>query len=519
MTDKPRLSTPAADERADNSAAHGSQKRKLEIEREKRYQAKRLARPWTLGRTLYEQLNLHNPRIRARPGYRQMVRYLLHDRNFEDAQGLLLPAAKIAVFEGEQACKQYINGRYRASHFLWEFERDVLPGFAWRGWSYDRDTGKGRCRGVEPESIAHLVAAARQDFAETERYEVLTGRKWNEKNRREQNVQMCKQAEQIAWPYEEQRPIAAYLHALPLRIFEKQVLPRVQDAYRAIVQDRSLSQEEQGRRLGPLQAIRDLPKPFYRPGESGQDARLFAHRSLCDVKRALRRLLCEGWYEVDLKAAHLAIAAAIFPIAPLQDALRHGADPWRLIAEELGLIDLVEQQGEALRDALKQALYRPLNGGTLEESQQELRTVCAQHGIRDMRPLHASPLVAALMQAVKKQRQEVQARGYTDTPLGRVDLRGTDKDSINSHLSYTFHAYELALIAPCFEIAQQSTDFLIVLHQHDGFSVQLRQEDRARQVLNRLNRAVAAVAGKYEIITRLEYKTLPPAYQEQHLCA
>jgi hypothetical protein len=113
----------------------------------------------------------------------------------------------------------------------------------------------------------------------------------------------------------------------------------------------------------------------------------------------------------------------------------------------------------------------------------------------------------AIVETVREVKHQALASGGTETPRGWIDCTGKKYKRMRSYLANVLSAYELALIAPCFEVARKSQDFTITICQHDGFSTKLRQEDRLQQVLARLNDVVAPVARFYGIATRLEYKT------------
>ncbi len=229
-----------------------------------------------------------------------------------------------------------------------------------------------------------------------------------------------------------------------------------------------------------------------------RNARLFAFDSLCDVERHVRRILCRGWHEIDLVSCHPAIAARIWHIERIQSMLERGIDVWDAIAAELGV---AEHERGAKRDVFKRTGCRLLCDGRIDKTNEFLQENGIDGTVRD------APTLMAIIQAVRKVKRQVRADRGTQTPLGWIDLPSLTDKPVRAHLSNVLASYELTLVAPCFEVAAQSADFIITMGQHDGFSVRLRQEDRAQQVLDRLNDAVASVARLFGIVTRLEYKT------------
>lgn len=455
----------------------------------------------TVGLETYNALVRHNPKVRASRAYRFALRYLLIDRDFVDGQGrLLIPNYKIAVWCGSEGIKQYINGNFDGGAFLRALTADVLPDLEVGGWRGPDKELDGQCRYVVNDGLYDLVEHALYDFNEQERYDLLSMVRWNYANAKANRDRLIAEALVQEWPYEPQARVASYLHALPFGLFAKQIPERIAEARNYVKHCTDMDGLEKSRQYRILRRIEDCPQPVYRPGQSMRNARLFAFDSLCDVERNVRRILCRGWHEVDLASCYPAIAARIWHIERIQTMIERGDDVWDAIAGELGI---VKSERDDKRDVVKEAGCRLLCGGHIDKTNEE---VLAKHGIDGI--VEDSPTLMAIVRAVQKVKRRVRAEGGTQTPMGWIACPPSRKDKpLRSHLANVLAAYEMALIAPCFEVAERSQDFTITICQHDGFSIKLRQEDRAQQVLDRLNDAVAPVARLYGIVTRLEYKT------------
>jgi hypothetical protein len=173
-------------------------------------------------------------------------------------------------------------------------------------------------------------------------------------------------------------------------------------------------------------------------------------------------------------------------------------DVWDTIAGELGVM-LCECKVK--RDVFKRTGCRLLCDGRIGFTNAFLWEHDVDAIVQD------SPTLMAIIHAVRRVKSEVRANGGTMTPLGWIELPSRKDKPVRAHLAYVLQAYELALILPCFDVVERSQDFTITICQHDGFSIKLRWEDRASNVLDRLNDAIAPVAKLYDINTRLEYKT------------
>ncbi len=473
--------------------------RRKKITEEINRQEKKLKRIHTIGVETYNALVRCNPKVSTNKAYRFALHYLLIERDFVNNQGfVLLPDYKIAVWCGTQAIEQYISGNFNCGVFLKALKADVLPDLVMSDYYGPSKEDKGQCRCVINDGLQGLVEYALDDFDEKERYDLLSMMRWNRTNAKANRDRLIAEVLAQEWSYEQQAKVAHYLHTLPFGLFTKQIPYRIQEASDYIKPAPGIDSKERRRQYCILHRIEDCPQPIYRPGQSKRNARLFAFDSLCDVERHVRRILCQGWHEVDLVSCYPAISARIWNIEQVQSMIECGVDVWNAIAGELGI---VESERENKRDVIKEGGCRLLCGGKIDKTNELLK----KHGIEGV--VADSPTLMAMVRAVQKVKQRVRVEGGTQTPMGWIACPNRKDKSVRSHLSNVLAAYELALIAPCFEVAERSHDFTITICQHDGFSIKLRQEDRLQQVLTRLNKAIKPVAEQYGIVTHLEYKT------------
>ncbi|MGB8344778.1 MAG: hypothetical protein WCD86_07835 [Ktedonobacteraceae bacterium] len=473
--------------------------RRERVYKEVYYHERRISRVHTVGEDVYDALIRHNTKAQQTRAYREALRYLLIDRDFRDKQGkLLIPDYKVAVWCGDRAIRAYINGNFNTEAFLQALKADVLPDLEWSGYhGVDAEIWRGQCRYVANDNLNELVEHALYGFKAETRYDLLSMAKWNRRGAKINRDILVEKAQRQHWPYEQQENIAGYLHALPFGLFATQI-EKNKDA--AIAQVMGLAAELREDRARKLQSIFDNPQPIYSPGESGLNARLFAPDSLCDIDRGERRVLCEGWHEVDMKASYLAIAASVWNIRHVQDILRGGRDAWDTIAAELFI---PESEREARRDGVKHAGMALLCGA----GEGKANEILLDSGIRGF--VKNSPTLLAIRAASRTASARAKEDGGSMTPFGwLVYGKNDDRDDYDgSHLSHVLSTYELTLIMPCFEVARKSSDFTIMMLQHDGFSIKLRREDRAEQVLSRLNAAMEPEARGRNIDTMLVYKT------------
>jgi hypothetical protein len=475
--------------------------RRKKIEKEQEKHARQIKHLHTVGVEIYDALVKSNLKVRQNEAYRFALRYMLLDRDFTDDQGrLLLPSYKVAVWCGKQGMEQYINGNFDAGAFLMALKADVLPDLVVGDYDGPNKEERGQCRYVENDGLHGLVEHALNDFTEKERYDLLSMTRWNRTNAKANRDRLIEEALTQTWPYPQQARIAEYLHKLPFGLFAKQIPDRIEEARNYIKQTPTLGNKERRRELRILRRIEDCPQPIYFPGGSLRNARLFATDSLCDVERGARRILCRGWHEADLVACYPAIAASIWHIERIQSMLKQGIDVWGAISDELGV---APYESKWKREVVKEAGNRLLCGGLVSVCNDAL----SSGGIAGI--VQESPTLMAIVEARGRAMRRARINGGTMTPVGWIDChshRQGDRPA-RSHMANVLAAYEIILIAPCYEVASESTDFTINIGQHDGFSVKLKREDRAEQILWRLNDAIAPVAQQYGITTRMVYKT------------
>ncbi len=485
-------------------------KRRTKVDIERKYQDLILKRECTVGVELFNQLVRHNDKVRGNNAYKHALYYMVVDRDFIDSEGhVLIPDYKIAVWCGSEGIREYIAGNFKSEVFLKQFKKDVLHALRWSEpvW-IDSDHATGKCRHIINETIADLVDFHLLNF-NRERYSMVAGSKYNIGNVRRRHNELVEDSKAIIWPYPDvQTDIAGYLHDRPLSLFTKQVTEeRVSLAKDSIVTSSTLNGKTKRKELRALHYIADMPKPFYKPAKSHLNARLFTNASLCTIDREARRILCNGWYELDLKACYPSIAASIWNIKCIQDMLANGIDVWNSISHELGI---PHKYMELSRDAVKALGCRLLCGGLVKAAHVNLGIDLADLGIGIVaNDIESCPTLVAIINAVKVEGDRAKLRGYTDTDtsIGRIELPDRKAKTVRSHLANVLSAYELALIAPCFEVAKESTDFTITMLQHDGISIRLdKGEDRLQQVVTRLNKEVASVASRFGILTSLVCK-------------
>lgn len=265
------------------------------------------------------------------------------------------------------------------------------------------------------------------------------------------------------------------------------------DARRGIKKERK--EELRGYYLSILHALSVQAKPVYMPSRRGRTDRLFsANPSVLLLPKKVRELLCEGLYEVDLKSAHLLIAAWLWDA---ESALVHLRDPTYCIWSDLfrHFSDRFkarpkpgEEDYEILKGAFKKALYSIVYGMALPNVKAEFT-----NRTRDWLGETAGQKLAkheVLAELVDKRDDVLEGwsvgtliegptgiQAKITAPLGNG---GTDARSVMATLTQGVEHYLMRAIR---DVAKEKDRFNVMAWIHDGAYVKLRSEEARRKDL------------------------------------
>lgn len=328
-----------------------------------------------------------------------------------------------------------------------------------------------------------------------------------------------------------QRRLHTYLHALPRRPFTALTRPDVlADVDRFIASHLEPGSAAYARYA--VAAVRARPRPLYRT--TANTVRLSPEgMGLACLPSAVRRHWTGalGWVELDLRSAQLAIVAALWGVRPLVDRLQ---DPdysvWDDLLGYLGVSHEVlvgdPDAYRASKKALKVIVYGICFGMARsnlarfgrDEHAATHRAVMGRLSGRDPegvgRELLRHPLLRALLEARSRQLHGLLDTGAASDCFGRVipivgETQAARKASARSALAQVAQAMEMELLAPAVEAAVVEAAkprplWRIVLWQHDGFSIWLKEARHKSAVVEKLQGLVSASAMAQGVPTRLE---------------
>lgn len=444
------------------------------------------------------------PGIDRDPAYWRMMEFLLFGTISDETTGQLrISRATLAQIEGRQADLR--NHRYKGKAFLDRFSRDVTP-IDYSDWLYTEDRARIVRNPVFTQEIRMALHDELARWDSGKRLYFATGEGFN--RRRQAAFRASERAAALrdleTADCAKTRQLLAYMNTLPSNRFMRivQYIPKAVLA--AFEIDHELVRMQQ---MSLLRAIRDEPKPFYKP--TGKSVRIFpSTESMLMLKRELRAILTQDWMSFDLRSAQLAICARDWQVEEilifLEQSLNDGPTIWDEFAAYLHTACT-----PPFKAACKQALYALTFGA----GQQPVWDAFAHEGqsIEEARRLLHHPLVRALLDARKVQFGQIKQHNGAMNCFGQWVAVPTEWDggrrrnlpNYRSVLAQLAQARELQLLEPVIDLAHQTDQFTITLWLHDGFCLDVRDRSRADRWAAHIITAVNEQADKLSIPTEL----------------
>jgi hypothetical protein len=316
--------------------------------------------------------------------------------------------------------------------------------------------------------------------------------------------------------------IADYLNSLDPLIFTRQIDKRIEAAMDELSSwSRGTRQERinYSRQLQILQSINEFAMPIY--GPSDRTVRLYGLMDdLTRVKRELRSILLEGWIEFDLVSSQLAIVARLWKIKEVEDFLKGGGSIWMEMLAAIGINGAALKVGDRARyDSIKKEVLKPflysICYGMLVKNL-KANFISNMKGIGETNieaawtQLKSNHIIKALLRArtqklrkVKREKGLLLAIPGCD---GALPLIANTWAETRSALAQEAQAYEMGLLLPVIYLAQRTDQFSVVLWQHDGFTLAIkdRRPHMVRKVIEAIEAAIEGWCQRWGVISGLE---------------
>lgn len=436
-------------------------------------------------------------------------------RRCEKTGGVLFARTKLARLLGKHP------NNVRLTEFLEMMKRELLPELEWT-W-YERE--KGLCTVITNTGIQELLDNLCIDIS-TPRVFIRNLRKVTEQAKRDTAKKIQRAVkETAAWRYADQERIADAINNLPYSLYataEKQF----HIAYALAEQfDREIEEYFAGRKeiheaLGSTKKMparcpqrnyhksmllrtRDMWKPFCFP--SGRSPRVFG-TELTFLRGEMRRALFPEWIDYDLKNCYLAIIAGLFDVPLTQAFLATRKSIWTEFSTFMGI---AEEKQAIAKEFLKDAVYSIIFGMTRSDAITTLENELACRGIWFTTSLSHHPIIKEICKTLAMARREIKKAGAMVGAYGIERMRdGEDEAGV---LARVMQGFELFIVTACYEMQERekknrNNEYTIVLHQHDGFSVQLKEGADAEALRERFSKAVQRKARVFDIDIDIDMK-------------
>ena len=306
---------------------------------------------------------------------------------------------------------------------------------------------------------------------------------------------------------------------------------------------RRLAEEQRTEYKQILHRIAHQHKPFYKPSEQERTDRVFSHNdSALLLPSEVRDTLCEGLYDVDLKSAHLLIAAWLWGAEEALKVLRkEGYSIWDDLMEhcrplfEAQDLDMPEKGAdlyEEVKAGMKVMVYSTVYGMAAPSIQAEV-TKSLQHilgpGVGDHLTSHH------VIEDIREHRDEVleglEPGDTLEAPTGieievEVGLEHEGEEGYEdlvgpkSAVATQAQAYEQELMSVLLDVAEKRDRFRLMLWLHDGAACGARYpnalEKDVNEALEEKRKELTEFAGKTALLPALfeveeiEAPELPP---------
>jgi len=273
-----------------------------------------------------------------------------------------------------------------------------------------------------------------------------------------------------------------------------------------------------------LRAIEDQHQPFYGFSEDGRTDRVFAfNRGILDLPSDVRAILCQNFVEVDLKSAHLLIAAWLWDAEKAMeklsdesysiwdDLMQHYKALFRANGYEVPESgdDLYAEVKAALKVAVYSAVYGKHAPSIQAKVTRDLQDILGEEAGAHFR---GHPVIAELLRKRDEKLAEMEAGDVLVGPTGiRIEIEqpmdaggdGVDPRSAMATLAQSYEQSAMQVILELERDREQSDTynyFRTALWLHDGAYVKLRsRRARTKDLNQRLDnrcKELAEFAGK-----------------------
>ncbi len=437
------------------------------------------------------------PTLNTNKAYAKFFEYLLLGTYRCKITGKLIISREI-LGQLENISKKTVTQRnYTGQTILDSFAAEILPITVY-DYSYSEDLARTVEVDFPPAIQSALIAEYQGKWKDDKKVYFVSGEVYTTNTRKRERDNMRKIADTYMANNKKTGVLLSYLNSLPPHRFTK-LLDNMKDAYKLLDDISNPVVFVQQYKL--LRAIEDQSQPFYKPVDN--TTRVFSlNESLLNLKGSIRKTLCKGWYDADLKSAQLAIIAVLWDIPYVYTMLTKTTGVWNYFLDYFGVDVQYRQQ---LKEAVKEPLYSCAYGMGRKNLQKMADMNLAEIGISQGGDMFMkSELIATILDARDKQTNMVRRhKGVYDAFGNHISTSDYNTRSI---LAQQAQSYELRLLWPAIELAMSTKDFMITAFMHDGCAFDFTR--RSDSWIDRITSAVQEEADLLNIPTELEVTLL-----------
>lgn len=384
--------------------------------------------------------------------------------------------------------------KYNTEKDLLSLKENVLPDFTWKKHDYENLKTRVVVNSGLGEENKFWLGEHSPDRVWVEHLHKMQLRHVEDNHRK-----LKAYYQSMIYSNPDQQLIANYLHSRRLKTY---IDLRDENIEAAFAYAREPYNEVA---LRQLHAFYDNPFPFYDMSEPGNTVRLFAS-TLQFMQSRLRHILTPYSRELDIQNCQLSIFAGRFGITSIQKELASGTSVWPGI---LSYMQIPEQYKVEAKDYLKEALYSLLYDMQARYVNRNLDNHLS--GIyRDANKTFLShPLIQEVQNGLVYAKKKIRKEKGMLSPYG-WQSHDPKHQKISSFLAGINQSFEMALMASVYKEvmameAGRNADVEILLHQHDGVSINFKHMLNHNLLLNRFQKAIAIPGKEFGIPATLSW--------------
>lgn len=301
--------------------------------------------------------------------------------------------------------------------------------------------------------------------------------------------------------------ILDYHNYLPVMLFSLKVSENFEETLK-LLDTLDISEEAKSQQRQLLSKISVITKPFYLPtspvtkkSKSGSydvsgSSRIFPMEpTLLSLKRSLRKRLCKGWWDADLKSSQFRINAMLWD-APEFDEFLDANNIWESLT--FGRLEA--------KDTVKTAIYSLFYGAGRARIEEDWDSEVVA-----VEEFFQHPMVELILEKRKAYLDKVMEEPPV-CPLSGQKIYG----SPTQRAAKIAQAYEVKLIYAIYNLwfttehgkHSNRANWSITLNQHDGVTIRFRDERSRESLQRKINRAIEKAGEEIGVKATLEWEKL-----------